>query len=510
MGLARSKIVTLFVVFMMVSSLNVTVASENPKAGALCPKIGLTKIYGGKKFSCIKSGKKLLWNRGIVVKASVNPTPSPTPSSQPTAQEVVFNSFCDDDPLAPDEMKIYREYAKNGCHPPYRFVSTKITSQPRTVYSDASQKAELCNINPPNFYLRSARWHVNYKIRVVGFQTNDVKSSGNPQSEWRDFFSYASKTLDNLTDVPSNYQFVFDDRYFEVPVTLGDLQLSGKYSHGGQKTESMALAKEIIKVADPYIDFTGFDAIYFLPPRAVTKNQLSNFIIDGPLATNEKRFDSGVAIGSRFDDFDSPFYDNRGPFTFVHEWLVHVSNTLDDTYGDSHEDAGIGHFGNGSWGNTSGAISDFLGFDKWELGLIGDQQVHCWDPSQTDAIWIRPLTVDEVTKKLLVIKLSANKAITLQSMRSTGYNYKLPKARQGLLVVTVDAVKMFDGKPYADGQYVVCPQRNTSETIHGGCSSKELFEATLKLGESVTTSGFRITVLESGDFGDVVKIEKVV
>ena len=507
MFFVRSKIVMLVVALLMISSLSVTVAADNPKAGASCPKVGATKVYGGKKFSCIKSGKKLVWNKGVAAKAGVAPTPTPSP--KPTIQEVVFNSFCDDDPLAPDEMKIYREHAKYGCHPPYRFVSTKVSSQPSIKFSDTSPESQLCNINPSNFYLRSARWHVNYKIRVVGFQTTDVKSLGNPQAEWKDFFTYASKTLDNLTDVPSNYQFVFDDRYFEVPVKIESFDLSGKYSHGDQKIQSMALAKEIIKVVDPYIDFTEYDAIYFLPPRAITKSQLSNFIIDGPLPTNEKRFDSGVAIGSRFDDFESPFYDNRGPFTFVHEWLVHVSNTLDDTYGDSHKDSGIGHFGNGSWGNTSGAISDFLGFDKWELGLIGDQQVHCWDHSQTEAIWIRPLTADEVTKKLVVVKLSANKAITLQSMRSTGYNYKLPKARQGLLVVNVDAAKMFDGKPYADGQYVVCPQRNKSETIHGGCSSKELLEATLKFGESVTTSGFKITVVESGDFGDVVKIEKV-
>jgi hypothetical protein len=273
--------------------------------------------------------------------------------------------------------------------------------------------------------------------------------------------------------------------------------------------QSLALAKEIIKVVDPAIDFTGFDAIYFLPPRAVSKDLLSNFIVDGPVQTSEKRFDAGVYIGSRFDDFTSPYYDNRGQFTFVHEWLVHVSASLDDSYGDSHEDAGIGHFGTGSWGNSSGVISDFLGFDKWQLGLIGNDQVICLDPGSQGTVWVRPLSADEVVKKLVMIKLSPHTAITLQSMRAMGYNYKLPLAQQGLLVVVVDAVKMYDGKPYADGQYVPCPQRNSKEIIHGGCSSKELFEAALKLGESVTTSGFKITVIESGNFGDVVRIEKV-
>ena len=34
-------------------------------------------------------------------------------------------------------------------------------------------------------------------------------------------------------------------------------------------------------------------------------------------------------------------------------------------------------------------------------------------------------------------------------------------------------------------------------------------DAALKPGDSVTTQGWKITVMESGDFGDVVKVEKL-
>jgi hypothetical protein len=34
-------------------------------------------------------------------------------------------------------------------------------------------------------------------------------------------------------------------------------------------------------------------------------------------------------------------------------------------------------------------------------------------------------------------------------------------------------------------------------------------EAVLKIGEFVESDGVRITVVESGDFGDVIKIEKI-
>lgn len=36
-----------------------------PKAGAKCTKAGSTAVAAGKKFTCIKSGSKLVWNKGV-------------------------------------------------------------------------------------------------------------------------------------------------------------------------------------------------------------------------------------------------------------------------------------------------------------------------------------------------------------------------------------------------------------------------------------------------------------
>lgn len=56
-----------------------------PKAGSVCSKQGLTKTYQGKKYTCFKSGKKLVWNKGVAIKtAAPTPTPTPTPTSTPT------------------------------------------------------------------------------------------------------------------------------------------------------------------------------------------------------------------------------------------------------------------------------------------------------------------------------------------------------------------------------------------------------------------------------------------
>ena len=57
------------------------------KTGDVCKKAGTTATAGGKKFTCIKSGKKLVWNKGVAVvkpKPTTSPTPAPTPTPSPT------------------------------------------------------------------------------------------------------------------------------------------------------------------------------------------------------------------------------------------------------------------------------------------------------------------------------------------------------------------------------------------------------------------------------------------
>ena len=49
------------------------------KAGASCAKLKATSIVKGKKFTCVKSGKKLVWNKGVLVRTLVTkPKPANT------------------------------------------------------------------------------------------------------------------------------------------------------------------------------------------------------------------------------------------------------------------------------------------------------------------------------------------------------------------------------------------------------------------------------------------------
>lgn len=62
-------------------------ASAATIAGTSCSKVGITKTVSNVKYFCVKSGQKLLWNKGTVIKVSPTPTPSKTivPTPVPTS-----------------------------------------------------------------------------------------------------------------------------------------------------------------------------------------------------------------------------------------------------------------------------------------------------------------------------------------------------------------------------------------------------------------------------------------
>ena len=62
---------------LLVTSLLVPVSAQaaTAKAGASCPKAKATQIVGSKKFTCVKSGKKLVWDKGVAIPKATKPLP---------------------------------------------------------------------------------------------------------------------------------------------------------------------------------------------------------------------------------------------------------------------------------------------------------------------------------------------------------------------------------------------------------------------------------------------------
>ena len=74
----KSRLALAIVVLLSLSS---PVHAAAPKAGTACKKAGQTSTSGGIKYTCIKSGKKLVWNKGVETKKA-EPAPVPTPETK--------------------------------------------------------------------------------------------------------------------------------------------------------------------------------------------------------------------------------------------------------------------------------------------------------------------------------------------------------------------------------------------------------------------------------------------
>ena len=59
----KRLIAFLSILFLSLSTLLIP-ANAAAKAGAKCNKAGITSVASGKTFTCVKSGNKLIWNKG--------------------------------------------------------------------------------------------------------------------------------------------------------------------------------------------------------------------------------------------------------------------------------------------------------------------------------------------------------------------------------------------------------------------------------------------------------------
>ncbi|QLL24779.1 hypothetical protein DLE04_03570 [Actinobacteria bacterium IMCC26103] len=80
----RKTAVTFATLLFLLIEIPLTPAQAAVKAGAACSKAGLKSVVSGITYTCIKSGKKFVWDKGVAVtKSTAVATPAATPSAAP-------------------------------------------------------------------------------------------------------------------------------------------------------------------------------------------------------------------------------------------------------------------------------------------------------------------------------------------------------------------------------------------------------------------------------------------
>jgi M6 family metalloprotease-like protein len=504
------KIIAIFLSLFLIVLGGVNNSFAAAKAGAICTKIGNTSNASGKKYTCIKSGKKLIWDKGI------------NPSSAST-KPVSFSSFCDPDPLVSAEWKNLQDWAlkNNTCVYSFRYVpgltNFEIPKQALTEVSALKnvESCKLTNVGNNSGNRRGFPMNQNFipskraNIQVLAVSFKDAPDSDNPMIEHAAEINLFTETLKNISDPEVNPVVRKVDKYIQLPKNVEDYKL---YEH---LPNTDLFANDVISAWDPAIDFTDIDYVLIFAPNTLYIQQFNRAIIN-KFITSEKRIWAATVAGPLLSDGTNRNSQYEGmtqnkwlpgmPAALIHEGIYHVMGLDDHLANEMYlspfeaNPSDWNELGSGMWGNMSGMQGELLAWDKWTVGFIADSQVRCASADLTSTHWLKPSTSKGLFEKLLVIPLSTTSGIMVESRRSTGYNYKYPIASEGALVYTVDTTDTRHGY----GLYVKPPKQRAENRFGNGFSRGD---AALKKGESVIVSGVKISILDSGDFGDVVKVE---
>jgi M6 family metalloprotease-like protein len=425
------------------------------KAGGACSKLNTTSIAGSKKFTCIKSGKKLIWNKGVAVASK-----STTPIVEIADPVVTDNSTY----LSTSECKLarggnnsdlYIGFPRDGKYPPA--VGDRKTVVLFVDFADLSPNKDAIN---------------------------EYKNVQVPHTE---------KTFEMISYGKYRLKFEIVEKYYRLPGSADSYLKAGFDNHELSKVaramDHNKVINETLKAADSDIDFSKYDFLNIITPDwkdtvEAGASGAAGFNIDGK---------------SFFLSSSGPAGDYIGKPTLIN-WLNHeVGHLLGLThiynYYDQSDSAPWDLMG------ATYAMTDLIGWNKFFLSWIEDSQVNCLSSTSTTQSVHLLTSVGSSTPgtKMVIIKLSPTTALGIENRRQTAID-KLKSSDEGVIVYKIDTTKV-------GGTGAIKVLSNLNKTVPDKVGNAVPL-ATLTQGESITTDGFTIKVVKRVTAGDFVSVSK--
>jgi len=324
---------------------------------------------------------------------------------------------------------------------------------------------------------------------IVPVDFTDVPGTTDPATE---FFSMAKGVHDYYVK-ESGGRVHFDFKIvknWQRQSFVSDKYGLGKWSGG----DSGGYFTALINQADPFVDYSQFDAVYFLSPPTIPWSSIAY----GP---GLPRFPTGdgVTIGGSFSGADA--YSNTGTKGARWKWMAHETGHLfglQDLYTNGVPAT------YGWWDlmaqNWSNQFIELNAWNRYISGWLTDSQVLCFTPSTIDAagatVLIDPIERDNTKTKAVAIALSSTKVLIVESRRVEGLDARSALQAPGTLVYTVDmTINSIKG-----AWKTQLPARATD--------TENFLDAALQPGEWLTVDGFTVKVVSQTADGDTVLITK--
>ena len=336
----------------------------------------------------------------------------------------------------------------------------------------------------------------NFKILVVPVQFTDHETQNRPADDMADVVSVMTNFWVRASSVPISFDWTIPEKYYQIGKSIDSFELGIKFDPTFRTdfwTNYKKYLQEAIDLVDPDYDFSKYDAVIVEEPRTVTNKEHGMYIPHAPskygqsdgLYSDEGQI-RGLLVTGNDEQRDIP--------NWIHEFghLLGLPDRNWESKATPGFDIMFGWYGS----------PELSVWNRWMLDILKDSQIDCKTDTAASTHWIKPVAWVGDYKKGVVIPISKTVVLVAESRRRQGYDALFGQESEGVYVYRIDtSAKMYqkDTKKIVD---VVKPAR--SKPIMSWS-----LDASLDPRESVTSDGWKITVLEAGAFGDVIRVEKV-
>jgi len=387
----KRSLLSLLVILTLIAPSHATAAV---KVGGSCKKVGQVTTVSGKKHTCVKSGNKLVWSKGVTVtKAKASPSPTPSKVSTLHTSNLITAS---DQLTALDICKTKDVTTRNS-------GNNGFPRPAGTLLGAVSPKILFIPLSFPD---------------TPAFSDNDLTVVQGVFKEVIDFYQKTSYGL-----VKIEYVVLEKSKWVMMDKTAAS---DGLTYPQPQQNNTEAL-KEILNKVDPSVTFDLYDGVTFETARYVGGGVGQAFLSERFATKN------GVAKGVSLETAQ-----NAARFQVLAHEIGHTLFGLEDLYvflNAARPSVPGGPNPAGSWDMMSNSSRAFFGWSKFLNGWLDGGQVRCITNQPKSVHYLEDIDRAGERPKLLTINLQEGVTISTEVRCRELYNY----SDCGALIYKIDS-----------------------------------------------------------------------
>ena len=456
------------------------------KPGSSCSKVGKISEYKGKKYTCIKSKNKLVWDKGVVIKSAAPapiPSPSPTPSviATPTPIPSPTPSIALTPSPTPTPTKQAIPLTDSS-----KFQAMSTCEIKSTI---TGNRNEHLGFPRP----RNVTAHLGEHRAITLFvYFDDLPAEQKQIDEWKNNqIPTFERFAESMSYGKLKYKVDTFDEFLHIKKSVLSYNLDT--AHGAPmkpNADAAGLIRDAVTVADPFVDFSKYKFINVVT-AATTKIGFEGVLGgggEGLLTADGVRF-YAATFGPIREYVDDPTKKIWLLHEAGHLWgLIHPFRTGGESWGSP----GYPKFS--AMANGRSSAPEFLAWEKFVLGWFREDQVACLSaPTQESfTIKVSDLAPNTPGIKMFTIKLSDNEVIVLES-RKVSQDSQIGPDEAGIFAYHVNAD--------------ILTNLGTAKVIYrDNPPTSGWYPSTLVKGNTATFRNYTIEVLDSDSTGEVVKV----